>query len=438
MIKDPSSFLSTPVYTIAAGPERKEFPVHSGLLSANSETLRVLFANGGGHDGWRNSRGDRSISWEQWDEPTVSRFVQWLYTGEYAVPDPKPTAPRKGGKPHHHQHISPPATPSPPSSVLSGSGGSDIAAPPHPPAPPAAQNTTLDYDETFLAHAKLYALGHFVVSKQLMRVCVNRLASLLDEIRWIERCSVAADNFVNLARYVYKNTDSSINRDVCPTHGSLEFPGNWADLWRSFAAFNFERLDCPSMLALMAAGGDFVVDVSKKVMKVMRKPTVTTATPPTPTLANPPLRLRMANSSSSSASSVSSATAKSTKPSTAAKTSTTTTASSSSTSSTPRTLRQRPKSNTIDSIKAAPTLERKGSAVRLSAPPSALIEAMKNSPGLERKGSLARISTADRKPGVSSPKSTIGSSGAAPRLAARPSVAQLDKKPSVARLAFNK
>jgi hypothetical protein len=223
MIKGPSSFLSTPVYTIAAGPARTEFPVHSGLLSANSETLRALLASGG-PDGWRNSRGDRTISWEQWDEATVGRFVQWLYTGEYAVPDPKPTTVLDTRRPKRSSVslMSPPATPSPPSSVISGSGGSDTPAPPPPPARQPTGDTALDYDETFLAHAKLYALGHFAASSPLKLVCIKRLTSLLDEIRWIERCSVAADNFVSLARYVYKNTDSSISRDVCLLPSNLQ------------------------------------------------------------------------------------------------------------------------------------------------------------------------------------------------------------------------
>ncbi|KAF8540029.1 hypothetical protein BDD12DRAFT_881313 [Trichophaea hybrida] len=284
-----NSFLATPVYTIAAGPKRKEFPVHSGLLSTNSEILRELVT------GQSKTSRDRTIAWEQWDEATVGRFVQWLYTKEYQVPAPKAaaiTSRRSSGldtrRPRPTSRLfaeamastfapSPPSTPSPPSSVLSDPASSSAtphrptsssAIPPRPAsAPPIPDDVPLDYEEPFLAHAKLYALAQFTDITPLKLQCINRLAALLDEIRWIERCSAAADNFVKLARYVYESTDSMAHREE-----SLRV------VVSSFAAFNFERLDCPSMMALMAEGGDFVTDVVRRVMKSMRKPAL--ATPP--------------------------------------------------------------------------------------------------------------------------------------------------------------
>jgi hypothetical protein len=284
-----SSFLATPVYTIAAGPERKEFTVHSGLLSSNSDTLRELVT------GQRKTLSSRTIAWEQWDEGTVGRFVQWLYTKEYQVPAPKAAAIRsrrssgldtRRPRPTSRLFVeamansfgpSPPSTPSPPSSVLSDPASSS-ATPPRPASSPATpprpasaptipDDAPLDYDEPFLAHAKLYALAQFANITPLKLQCINRLAALLDEIRWIERCSTAADNFVKLARYVYENTDSLAHREE-----SLRV------VVSSFAAFNFERLDCPSMMVLMAEGGDFVTDVVRRVMKTMRRPAV--AMPP--------------------------------------------------------------------------------------------------------------------------------------------------------------
>ena len=314
------SFLATPVYTIAAGPKRKEFPVHSGLLSSSSETLRMLVA----------SRRGTAIVWEQFDEETVGRFVQWLYTREYQVPAPKRAALPASGKfagfdtrqPRPTSRVfaeamassfmpSPPSTPSPACSVLSDAGfspastppttaSSSSSAPPHS-RPGTADSTTspvltadpsapLDYEEPFLAHAKMYALAQFTDITALKLRSINRLAALLDEIRWLDRSSAAADNFVKLARYVYEHTDT-----LC--RGSSSSSGGGSNDRReeslrvvvaSFAAFNFERLDCPAMMALMAEGGDFVTDVVKKVMKTMRKPAV--SAPPSPSPSAPPTR----------------------------------------------------------------------------------------------------------------------------------------------------
>lgn len=205
---NPSKFLSTAMYTISAGPSRKEFPIHSGLLCANSDALRRLIDA---------KKDDHTIDWTRWDEATVDRYVQWQYTREYSVPEPKPASmrqlrsdtrrPRGSSMP-----ASPPATPSPPSSVLSGEGDNT----PNPtPTIQMNDSDSMDYGEAFMAHARLYALAQATATSQLVVVCIHQLASLLDQIRWLERCSVAADNFVDLARFVYRHTSGHATREVC-------------------------------------------------------------------------------------------------------------------------------------------------------------------------------------------------------------------------------
>ncbi|CCX32003.1 Similar to hypothetical protein FOXB_16873 [Fusarium oxysporum Fo5176]; acc. no. EGU72617 [Pyronema omphalodes CBS 100304] len=307
-----NSFLATPVYTIAAGPRRKEFLVHSGLLFADSDSLQELVTAQ-----WKSSR-DRTIEWEQFEEDTVTRYVQWLYTKEYQVPAPKPALVKSRrasgvdtvtGRQRSSSKVfaeairnsfapSPPTTPSPPSSVLSdpassNSHSSDSAPSPHSahlpandsvpahvyaplyipdipaptaPATPIDPSTPLDYEEPFLAHAKLYVLAQYTGTTSLKIQCNSRLASLLDEIRWIERSSAVAENFVKLARFVYHHTQSPSNKEE-----SMRL------VISSFAAFNFESLDCSSMMSLMGEGGDFVTDVVKKVMKGMRKQSISSA-----------------------------------------------------------------------------------------------------------------------------------------------------------------
>ncbi|KAF8252420.1 hypothetical protein K440DRAFT_645952 [Wilcoxina mikolae CBS 423.85] len=410
-----SSFLATPVYTIAAGPKRKEFPVHSGLLSTYSETLLELVA------GQSKSSKNRTIAWEQWDEATVGRFVQWLYTKEYQVPAPKAAAirsRRSSGldtrRPRPTSRLfaeamastfapSPPSTPSPPSSVLSDPASSSAtphrptssATPPRPAsAPPIPDDVPLDYEEPFLAHAKLYALAQFTDITPLKLQCINRLAALLDEIRWIERCSAAADNFVKLARYVYENTDSMAHREE-----SLRV------VVSSFAAFNFERLDCPSMMALMVEGGDFVIDVVRRVMKSMRKPAV--ATPP----STPPRVVNRQKTLLEAMKQIPVPTPQKAAP-------------------TPQKAAPTPQKASTAKLSLGPPLEKKPLGPPVEKKPSVVVtppapapptmrkkaksavEAMKqkSAPGLERKGSIARLSMGPA----------------------------LDKKPSMARLSFAK
>jgi len=163
---------------------------------------------------------EHTIDWTRWDEQTVARYVQWQYTREYSVPEPKP-ADTKGARSDTRRPrgssmpASPPATPSPspPSSALSGEG--DDAPNPTPSTVQMNDSDSLDYSEAFMAHARLYALAQATATTQLVVVCIHQLASLLDQIRWIERCSVAADNFVDLARFVYKRTSGHASREVC-------------------------------------------------------------------------------------------------------------------------------------------------------------------------------------------------------------------------------
>ena len=77
-----SDLLSTPVFSVLAGPEMKPFAAHAGILS-KSDTLKALVEGK-----WKDSL-DRQVKLEDWDPDTVGCCLEWLYSGDYKVPLPE-------------------------------------------------------------------------------------------------------------------------------------------------------------------------------------------------------------------------------------------------------------------------------------------------------------------------------------------------------------
>lgn len=68
---------------VLAGCERQALYVHStALLACNSPSLTALVKGG-----WKEST-DREVDWTEFDYYTIERFLIFLYTGDYRVPEP--------------------------------------------------------------------------------------------------------------------------------------------------------------------------------------------------------------------------------------------------------------------------------------------------------------------------------------------------------------
>lgn len=68
---------------VLAGCGRKALYVHStALLACDSPSLTALVEGG-----WKES-ADREIDWTEFDYYTIERFLTFLYTGDYRVPEP--------------------------------------------------------------------------------------------------------------------------------------------------------------------------------------------------------------------------------------------------------------------------------------------------------------------------------------------------------------
>ncbi|KIW11513.1 hypothetical protein PV08_10814 [Exophiala spinifera] len=77
------SFLSSPPFRFAVGPDKKVFYVHSALVAKHSDTLAALITNG-----MRESEQGLAV-FDDIDEDTFLHFLEFAYTGEYTVPPPE-------------------------------------------------------------------------------------------------------------------------------------------------------------------------------------------------------------------------------------------------------------------------------------------------------------------------------------------------------------
>lgn len=78
----PSIFNSHP-FKFLVGPGRKEFTMHSALVSHQSKALDTL-VNGG-----MKEAIEKCVVWDETDEETFIRFCQFAYTGSYDGADPE-------------------------------------------------------------------------------------------------------------------------------------------------------------------------------------------------------------------------------------------------------------------------------------------------------------------------------------------------------------
>ena len=284
------------MFEILAGPQHKRFLAHAGVLS-KSEKFRAV-VNGT----WKDS-AEAKIVLEDWDEETVARLLDWLYTGDYETPypekcaettvatptddvdmtSPKTIKPAKkfGSTMAHHSYpliesdIEVSGTPEPKVAKQRPTGclaplitlqNNTQQPQPHPfqaaefqkwtsasPSSPHAYS----YAATLLAHAKLYALANYMLLPNLKNLTLHRLQSTLIFIGDLKSGTAPISGVVSLARYVYANTDGLITEEE-PLRNFVS----------TFISINFSSFDGEEVNGLMNEGGDLVVDVCMKARRI--------------------------------------------------------------------------------------------------------------------------------------------------------------------------
>lgn len=76
-----SSLFTGPVFEILAGFQYESFVAHGNVLAKSNKLKAMMEAE------WKDSR-DRIIVLIDWDDETVGRLLEWLYTDDYSSPDP--------------------------------------------------------------------------------------------------------------------------------------------------------------------------------------------------------------------------------------------------------------------------------------------------------------------------------------------------------------
>ncbi|KAI5791987.1 hypothetical protein EDC01DRAFT_656845 [Geopyxis carbonaria] len=264
---DFQSILVSKIYTILAGPgpTQSAFAVYSGLLSHHSPVLHALVSS----ERWAESK-TATIQWDQWDADTVSRFLEFLYTGDYTWPDFEP-APQNIQKKDEEEsgageeiqreekieneeesegeeeseRVERPITP------ITARIPSSFGQPPTTPALQTEWAAALadagpfgtNSEQLLLAHARVYALAIYTQVTPLADLALGHFLTCLSKM--------TPRPLKTLIRYVYEHTDERM-RGAVARWCVLDHDGFFVDGF---------------VEDLVAEGGDFAVDV----MTLMRR-----------------------------------------------------------------------------------------------------------------------------------------------------------------------
>lgn len=250
------SCMSSEIFELVAQND-VTFYVHKDLLGFHSQPFKEA-ASGV----WKESN-ERKILLADWDAKTVGRLIQFLYTGDYKYPDPSPTD--EANLPVETEKLVP-SLPDTPDVSKHGTVTtfltcveSVIDEHAHPPMTDSmwlerVDIFNFDFGETFLAHAKVYCLAHYKSIPTLKTLALARLARTLLKLNPLGSNPHLPINILNLATYVYGNTDSLSNSEE-PLRKVISH----------YVACNFVFWQTePAAVEMMCGGGDFVRDVLTK------------------------------------------------------------------------------------------------------------------------------------------------------------------------------
>lgn len=276
------SYPRSQIFELVADGDVRFF-VHEDVLTSQSEPFRMTAAGE-----WKEAT-ERKINLSDWDADTVSRLLQYLYSGDYQYSDP--TSVSQSPEPTDASE----ATALTEGEDEQESIGMDIKRPLTPlkewrkKAQLSRQNVNkvvsdwtrlerfkpaqYDFKEVLLTHARIYALANYKLVQGLQNLAIERLLITLAHLDPIPDDSHLSMNLVDLATYGYSNTTRLSNSNE-PLR----------DLISQFAALNFEALQNePLAIEFIGQGGDFVKDVTMKLCRRLskRQETPSRATPGT-------------------------------------------------------------------------------------------------------------------------------------------------------------
>lgn len=249
--------MSSEIFELVA-QDGARFFVHKDILAHQSQPFK-----GATSGGWGEST-ERKIILPDWDAETIGRLVQFLYTGDYQYADLSLPGVQKS--PVVEEQLVPKSPKSRSTTLASLQECIEGAMPEHAHLRMTDSEwlervdiSTFDFEKILLTHARVYALAHFKSIAALKALAQERLSGILLRLHPLHHNPNPhlAMNIVNLATYVYGNTDSLSNSQE-PLRNIISH----------FVALNFATLQSdPAAAELMCNGGDFVRDFLAKLCK---------------------------------------------------------------------------------------------------------------------------------------------------------------------------
>ncbi|KAK6827517.1 hypothetical protein PG987_010858 [Apiospora arundinis] len=182
--------------TFVLGQAKTEFTIHADALTPISKALRVLI------DGDMKEAKEACVTWDDVDSETFIRFAQWVYTNDYAPPDPDilldssnfsfQPAPsnNSSGQPKENNY--------------SIQDISDLwRIPDHAFQPRPNTEGCEEYSKIFLCYANLYILADKYDITELSKLSMHKLYTTLVTFKLYHSCM---SDILSLVELVYENT----------------------------------------------------------------------------------------------------------------------------------------------------------------------------------------------------------------------------------------
>lgn len=259
--------MTSEVFELVASDDARFF-VNKAILASQSKPFKEATSGP-----WEEA-SERRIELKDWDSDTVARLVEFLYLRNYDYPDPTPLT----SSPE-------PAEWAPDPDQMEGEDATSMLDRHRPLTPvedclrkslPPDEDVSItdsqrldpfnptDYDfhDILLAHAKVYALANYKSVDMLRTLALRRLLLTLSRLHPLQPASYISMNLVDLASYVYANTDCLSNSQEPLRKLTTQF------IALNFGVFQTE----PRAVELVAQGGDFVTDLMGKICRRLTDP----------------------------------------------------------------------------------------------------------------------------------------------------------------------
>lgn len=277
--RDMSSSFASDIVDVVAGAGVTKLHAHAAVLS-HSPKLKALIEGG-----WADRR---KITLPDWDEETVTRLLEWLYSGDYTSPLPRRPSEGKSRKQARRaaRQVGKEEPDDTASAVLAREDYNTTYEPHHPIRPicdidfePCSIVLPTQFDQieawsdsvnediseckfeaTLFAHAKLYALANYMLLPDLQWATFKHIKSwltIIGDIGQLDSKTQTVSTLDGLSKYVYANTDGLTRSKEEPLR----------ELVGTYIASNFTHFRGESVRKLIEEGGELVADLWEKASR---------------------------------------------------------------------------------------------------------------------------------------------------------------------------